>query len=306
MGKYIVKRLLSIIPVLWFVATITFFLVRLAPGDPFSSEKSASKETIKYLNKKYGMDKPLFQQYLIFLQNLAKGDLGKSIVMYKNSSVNEVIANSFPVSAKLGFFALIYALFLGLFSGIFAASKPNTSRDYGSMFLAMLGICMPSFVIGPMFILIFSVELDWFNVTGWGDAKDIVLPALTLGTMYAAYFARLSRTGILDVVSQDYIRTAHAKGLPGWLIMLRHTLKGGLLPTVSFMGPAVTSILTGSLVVEKIFSIPGIGRDFVDSALNRDYTLVMGVVLFVALLITLMNLVVDIAYAYLDPRVSYD
>ena len=296
MLKFILKRLLSVIPVLWVVATITFFLMRLAPGGPFSSEKQVPEEILKNLEAKYHMDEPLPMQYLRYLGQVAKGDLGPSF-RYTSRTVNEIIAETFPVSAVVGIFGLLYALMIGVLSGIFAASKPNSMRDYFSMAFSMIGICLPSFVIGPMFMLLFAIKLEWFNVSGWAEPKDIVLPAITLGTMYAAYFARLTRAGILDVIKQDYIRTAHAKGLPEWLVMFRHTLKGGLLPTVSFLGPAAAAILTGSLVVESIFNIPGLGRFFVQSALNRDYTLVMGCVLFVAVLIVIMNLLVDIAYA---------
>ncbi len=305
MLKYIFKRLLSVIPVLWVVATITFFLMRLAPGGPFSSEKQVPPEIMKNLEAKYHMDEPLPMQYVRYLGMVAQGDLGPSF-RYTSRSVNEIIAETFPISAMVGIFGLIYALLIGVLSGIYAASKPNTYRDYISMAFSMIGICLPSFVIGPMFMLIFAVKLEWFNVSGWNEAKDIVLPAITLGTMYAAYFARLTRAGILDVIKQDYIRTAHAKGLSEWMVMYRHTLKGGLLPTVSFLGPAAAAILTGSLVVESIFNIPGLGRFFVQSALNRDYTLVMGTVLFIALLIVIMNLLVDVAYAFLNPRISYD
>ncbi len=305
MTKYILKRLLSIIPVLWVVATITFFLMRLAPGGPFDSEKQVPEEILHNLEAKYHMDEPLPMQYVRYLGMVAKGDLGPSF-RYTSRTVNEIIAETFPVSAIVGLLGLFYALVIGLISGIFAASKPNSARDYLSMAFSMLGICLPSFVIGPLFMLLFAVKLEWFNVSGWAEPKDVVLPALTLGTMYAAYFARLTRAGILDVIKQDYIRTAHAKGLPEWLVMVRHTLKGGLLPTVSFLGPAAAAILTGSLVVESIFNIPGLGRFFVQSALNRDYTLVMGTVLFVAFLIVVMNLLVDVAYAFLNPRISYD
>ena len=305
MTKYILKRLLSIIPVLWVVATITFFLMRLAPGGPFDSEKQVPEEILHNLEAKYHMDEPLPMQYVRYLGMVAKGDLGPSF-RYTSRTVNEIIAETFPVSAIVGLLGLFYALVIGVISGIFAASKPNSARDYLSMAFSMLGICLPSFVIGPLFMLLFAVKLEWFNVSGWAEPKDVVLPALTLGTMYAAYFARLTRAGILDVIKQDYIRTAHAKGLPEWLVMVRHTLKGGLLPTVSFLGPAAAAILTGSLVVESIFNIPGLGRFFVQSALNRDYTLVMGTVLFVAFLIVVMNLLVDVAYAFLNPRISYD
>ena len=305
MLRYILKRLVGTIPVLWVIVTVTFFLIRLAPGGPFDSEKQLSEEILRNLEAKYHMDEPLYMQYFRYLGMLAQGDLGPSF-RYESRSVNEIIASTFPISAQVGLLGLIYALFLGVGAGLFAASRPNTSRDYWAMLLSMLGICLPSFVIGPLLVLIFSIKLGWFSVSGWDDPSDIVLPSLTLGTMYAAFFARLSRGGILDIVRKDFIRTAHAKGLREWTIMLRHTLKGGLLPSVSFLGPAIAAMLTGSLVVETIFSIPGLGRFFVQSALNRDYTLVMGCVLFVSVFIIIMNLLVDIAYAFLDPRVSYD
>lgn len=302
---YILKRALSIIISLWVVTTITFFMIRLAPGGPFSSEKQLPEEILKQIEMKYHLDEPLWQQYLRYLGMLAQGDLGPSF-RYTNRSVNEIILETFPVSATLGLAGLVLAVVFGVSAGLIAASKPNTWRDYLSMFLSMLGICLPSFVIGPLLILVFSVKLKWFNVSGWDDPTDLVLPAITLGTMYAAFFARLTRGGVLEILQQDFIRTAHAKGLKNWVIMLRHTLKGGLLPAVSFMGPAAAAMLTGSMVVETIFNIPGLGRFFVQSALSRDYTLVMGCVLFMAMIIMVFNLLVDIAYTLLDPRVSYD
>jgi oligopeptide transport system permease protein len=305
MLRYVLKRILGIVPVLWIIATATFFLIRIAPGGPFDSEKQIPEEILKNLESVYHFDEPLSQQYLRYMGNLLQGDLGPSF-RYANRTVNEIIADTFPVSAVVGLAGLIYAILLGVFSGAIAASKPNSLRDYVPMTLSMLGICLPSFVIGPLLTLVFAMKLHWFNVSGWSEPKDVVLPAITLGTIYAAYFSRLSRGGLLEVVRQDYIRTAHAKGLRGWVIMVRHTLKGGLLPTVSFLGPAVTFMLTGSLVVELLFNIPGLGRFFVQSALNRDYTLVMGTVIFLAFLIIVMNLLVDIAYAILDPRVSYE
>ena len=305
MLRFIAKRLLGVIPVLWVVATLTFFLIRLAPGGPFDGDRQIPEEIMRNLEAKYHLDEPLWQQYFRYLGMLAQGDLGPSF-RYANRTVNEIIGNTFPVSATIGFAGLLFALIVGVGAGILAASKPNSVRDYASMFFSMLGVCLPSFVIGPLFVLFFAIHLGWFNVAGWDSVDDMILPSLTLGTMYAAFFARLTRGGILEIVRQDFIRTAHAKGLRGWVIMLRHTLKGGLLPSVSFLGPAVTAMLTGSLVVETIFHIPGLGRFFVQSALNRDYTLVMGCVLFVAFIIVMMNLLVDIAYAILDPRVSYD
>jgi oligopeptide transport system permease protein len=303
--RYIIRRILGAIPTLFIIATLTFFLIRVAPGGPFDQERQVPEEILKNLNAKYHLDEPLIMQYVRYMGDLLQGDLGPSFV-YASRTVNEIIAETFPVSALIGFVGLIYALIIGTTFGVIAASKPNSLRDYLPMTFSMLGICLPSFVIGPLLVLEFSIERGWFNASGLTSAMDIVLPAVTLGTIYAAYFSRLARGGILDMVRQDFIRTAKAKGLPGWLIMIRHTLKGGMLPSVSFMGPAVTAMLSGSLVVETIFNIPGIGRFFVQSALNRDYTLVMGTVLFIATLIILANLIVDVLYALLDPRVSLD
>lgn len=305
MPRYIIRRILGMFPTLWVIATLTFFMVRLAPGGPFDSEKRVSEEILANLQAKYHLDEPLLMQYFRYLGNLVQGDLGPSFV-YASRSVNEIIFSTFPTSAALGLAGLAYAVLLGVLSGLIAASKPNSLRDYIPMTFSMLGVCLPSFVIGPLLVLVFALKFEWFNASGWNEPKDIVLPAITLGTIYAAYFSRLTRGGVMDVVRQDFIRTAKAKGLRGWVIMLRHTLKGGLLPSVSFLGPAVTALISGSLVVELIFNIPGLGRFFVQSALNRDYTLVMGTVLFIAVIIIIMNLIVDIAYAFLDPRVTYE
>lgn len=305
MAKYIFKRLIGMIPVLFAVATVTFFLIRVAPGGPFDSDRKIPAEILKNINAKYHLDEPIHLQYIRYLGQLMQGDLGPSF-RYASRSVNEIISETWATSATLGIAGMIYALFLGISSGIVAASKPNSLRDYIPMTISLLGVCLPSFVIGPLFILVFSLGLNWFHVSGWEEPADMVLPAMSLGTIFAAYISRLTRGGILDVMRQDYIRTARAKGLSGPTIMLRHTLKGGLLPVVSFLGPATAGILVGSFVVETIFQIPGLGRFFVQSALNRDYTLVMGMVLLFAVLLLVFNLVVDVFYAILDPRVSYE
>lgn len=305
MLRYIIRRMPGMVLVLWLVATLTFFLIRMAPGGPFDQDRQIPEEILKNIEAKYHLDEPLIQQYVRYLGMLLQGDLGPSF-RYSNRTVNEIIGSTFPVSATIGLAGLFFALIIGVGAGIIAASRPNSFRDYLAMLFSMLGVCLPSFVIGPLLILFFSIYLDWLPVGGWGSFSDMVLPSVTLGTMYAAFFARLTRGGILGVVRQDFIRTAYAKGLRGWVVMLRHTLRGGLLPAVSFLGPAVTAMLSGSLVVETVFNIPGMGRFFVQSALSRDYTLVMGCVLFIAFVIVVMNLLVDIAYVILDPRVSYD
>jgi oligopeptide transport system permease protein len=305
MIPFILKRLLGMIPVLLIIATATFFLMHLAPGGPFDSDKNLPPEILANINAKYHFDKPLHIQYFRYLGALIQGDLGPSF-RYAGQSVNEIIGNSWLVSAELGLAGLIYAMFIGISSGILAASKPNSMRDYLPMTFSLLGVCLPSFVIGPLFIMAFAMGLNWFNVSGWEEPLDVVLPAMSLGTIFAAYISRLARGGLIDVVRQDYIRTARAKGLKESTIMIRHTLKGGLLPVISFLGPATAGILIGSFVIETVFNIPGLGRFFVQSALNRDYTLCMGMVLVYAVLLLVLNLIVDIAYSLLDPRVSYD
>jgi oligopeptide transport system permease protein len=305
MIKFIIRRLLGIIPVLFIVATVTFFLIRLAPGGPFDTDRQIPEDILKNINARFHLDEPLYMQYFRYLGSLLQGDLGPSF-RYASYTVNDIIAETWHVSAALGFCGLIYALCLGISAGVLAASKPNSLRDFVPMTFSLIGVCLPSFVIGPLFILIFGIGLDWFNVSGWNQPLDLVLPSMSLGTLYAAYISRLTRGGLMDIIRQDYIRTARAKGVREHMIMLRHTLKGGLLPVISFLGPATAGILVGSFVVESIFNIPGLGRFFVQSALNRDYTLVMGMVLLFAALLLVLNLVVDIAYAFLDPRVSYE
>ena len=289
------------IPVLWIIITVVFFLIRLAPGGPFDAERNVSQEVLASLKAYYHLDSPLYVQYAEYLARLARGDLGPS---FKNASwsVNELIVLGFPVSFELGLYALLVALVLGLGAGVIASRKPNTAQDYVPMSLAMLGICVPTFVLGPLLVLVFGLWLGWLPVAGWDGPQYKILPALTLGAGYAAYIARLTRGGMLEVLSQDFIRTARAKGLTEARVILRHALRGGLQPVVSFLGPAAAGLLTGSFVVETIFQIPGLGRFFVQAAFNRDYTLIMGTVLFYATLILLFNLLVDVAQAWLDPR----
>ena len=302
MWKLIFLRLLKAIPVLFVIATITFFMLRLTPGGPFDREKPIKDPEIKkQLEAHYGLDKSLSSQYFDFLGKLVVGDLGPSF-KHSNRQVNEVIVKAFPVSAELGLWSIMVALALGLTAGMMASVKPNSILDYTPMTLAMLGICVPTFVMGPILILIFSLKLEWFNASGWDQWSDRVLPALTLGGVYAAYIARLTRGGMLEVMSQDYIRTARAKGAGELRVLLKHALRGGLMPVVAFLGPAVAGLISGSFVVETIFQIPGLGRHFVEAAFNRDYTMVMGTVLFFAALIILLNLLVDVLQIWLNPR----
>lgn len=305
MLRFIARRLLETIPVLFIIITATFFMIRFVPGGPFTSEKAVTPEILRNLEAHYGLDKPLFRQYLDYLGSLAQGDFGPSF-KYPNRTVNEIIADKLPVSLELGLLSLTVALLLGLPLGVIAAVKRNTIFDYLCSSAAMIGICVPTFVLGPLMVLIFAIHLGWFNASGWYLPVDRVLPAATLGLVYAAYIARLTRGGMLEVLHQDYIRTARAKGASEFRVIFRHALRGGLLPVVSFLGPAIAGILTGSFVIETIFQIPGLGREFVNSAFNRDYTLVLGTVILYAGLIILLNLLVDIAQVWLNPKLKFE
>jgi oligopeptide transport system permease protein len=304
MFRFIAARLLQTIPVLFVVATLTFFMVRLVPGGPFDAERTVAPEIKRELEAYYGLDKPVFRQYLDYLGRLIRGDLGPSY-KFANRSVNEMIAATFPVSLQLGGLALSLALLLGITAGVLAALRPNTMLDYTASGISMMGICLPTFVLGPLFILVFALNLRWVNASGWFDGSDRILPALTLGIAYAAYVARLTRGGMLEILSQDFIRTARAKGASEARIVVRHALRGGLLPVISFLGPAAAGILTGSFVIETIFQIPGLGRHFVTSAFNRDFTMVTGIVVFYAGLIVFFNLLVDIIQVWLNPKLKF-
>ena len=305
MLRFVARRLLQMIPVLFIIATMTFFMLRLAPGGPFDSEKSVTPEIRKNLESYYGLNKPLYRQYYDYLANVVKGDLGPSF-KYPNRTVNELIGESFPISAELGFWSLLVALAVGLPAGIISSLRPNTAMDYIPNSLAMAGICVPNFVLGPLLVLIFALTLGWARVSGWDEPIDRVLPALTLGAAYAAYIARLTRGGMSEIFSQDFIRTARAKGASPLRIILKHALGGGLLPVVSYLGPAVAGLITGSFVVETIFQIPGLGRYFVNAAFNRDYTMVLGAVLFYGALIVVFNLIVDVAFVWMNPRLKFE
>jgi oligopeptide transport system permease protein len=305
MLRFIARRLLETIPVLFIIITATFFMIRFVPGGPFTSEKAVTPEILANLEAHYGLDKPLYQQYFDYLGSLAKGDFGPSF-KYPNRTVNEIIADKLPVSLELGLLSLAVALLFGLPLGVIAAVKRNTFFDYICSSIAMMGICIPTFVLGPLLVLVFAIHLGWFNASGWYLPVDRVLPAATLGLVYAAYIARLTRGGMLEVLHQDYIRTARAKGASEFRVIFRHALRGGLLPVVSFLGPAIAGILTGSFVIETIFQIPGLGREFVNSAFNRDYTLVLGTVILYAGLIITLNLLVDIAQVWLNPKLKFE
>lgn len=305
MLSLISRRLLQSIPTLWVVATATFLLLRLAPGGPFDDEKPIPPEIKAQIEAHYGLDLPLYQQYFQFFGNLLKGDLGPSY-KYPGWDVQEIIIQAFPVSLELGCWALLISLALGIPIGTLAALKHNKPAETNLMAVAMIGICLPSFVIGPILLMTFSLQLGWFNPLGWSYAGDRVLPAITLGLLYAAYIARLARSGMLDVMRNDYIRTARAKGLKERTVVMRHALRTALYPVVAYMGPAAAGLISGSFVVETIFFIPGMGPFFVNAALNRDYTMVMGTVLFYATLIILFNLLVDIVQMWMNPRTRND
>jgi len=306
MLPFILRRALQIVAVLWVIITATFFMIRFVPGGPFTAEKAVTPEILRNLEAHYGLDRPLWQQYLDYLGKLVlHGDLGPSF-KYASRSVNEIIADKLPVSLELGALSLGVALLVGLPLGLVAAIRRNTLFDYLCSSVAMIGICVPTFVLGPLLVLFFAIKLGWANASGWYGPGDRVLPALTLGLVYAAYVARLTRGGMLEILGQDYIRTARAKGASAARIIWQHALRGGLLPVVSFLGPATAGILTGSFVIETIFQIPGLGREFVQSAFNRDYTLVLGTVILYATLIVTLNLVVDIAQVWLNPRRKFE
>ena len=305
MHLLIIKRLLQSIPTLWVIATATFILLQLIPGGPFDTEKDISEEVQSLITTHYGLDHPIQEQYFRFISQRLQGNFGPSY-KYAGWDVDEIIIQSFPVSLELGFYALLFALALGTPIGVIAAIKQKKPSESALMSLAMVGICLPSFVLGPILILVFSMELGWFNPSGWNHPGDRVLPTITLGLFYAAYIARLSRSGMLDVMHMDYIRTAQAKGLRGRVIVLRHALRTALYPVVAYLGPAVAGLISGSFVVETIFFIPGLGSFFVNSAFNRDSTMVMGTVLFYAVLILILNLIVDLVQLWMNPRTRND
>ena len=305
MLRYVARRLLTAIPVLWIIVTITFFMMRLAPGGPFSRERVMPIEVQKMIEERYHLDEPLVKQYFRYMGNLLRGDLGPSF-RYKDRSVNEILAAGLPTTLQLGALALLFALLVGIPAGCLAAFRQNSAVDYAAMSFSMVGVSVPNFVVLSTLIYFFAVKLKILTVSGWGRWDQMICPVVALGLMYSAYIARLSRAGMLEVIRQDFIRTARAKGLPERLVIIRHSIKAGLLPVVSFLGPAGAAILTGSLIIETISGVPGIGREFVNSALNRDYTLTIGTVILYSGFLIIFNLAVDIVYAFLDPRIVYE
>ena len=290
------------IPVLLAVATMTFFLIKLAPGGPFDAEKAVSPQVLKNLNAVYNLDASEWEQYTDYMTGVIQGDFGPSF-KYPGRSVTEMIASGLPITFELAMYAILIALVIGVLSGVLAALKRNTMLDFIPMAIAMIGICVPTFLMGPLLVLIFGIQLELLPVAGWGQlAGDKILPSITLGFAYAAYIARLSRGGMLEVLNQDFIRTARAKGLTARRVVIKHAMQGGLIPVVAFLGPAIAGLLAGSFVVETIFQIPGLGRFYVEAALNRDYTMILGTTIFFSAMIVFFNLISDLASLWLNPR----
>lgn len=306
MLSFIIRRLIIVLPMVLLVVTITWALVRLAPGNFYTDERRVPAAIEKNIREKYGLDKPWYVQYGKMIGNTLRGDFGNSL-KYQGQSVNQILKRTLPVSATLGLLAYLLALVVGVTIGTFAAMKQNTTIDYASMALAMLGISFPNFVLGPVLVLLFSLNLYWLPPARWGGflSWNLVLPVVTLSAAYMAYIARLARAGMLEVLRADYIRTARAKGLPERQVIFRHASRGGLLPVVSYTGPALAFLITGTVVVERIFALPGLGNYFINANLNRDEPLIIGIVAFMSITILVFNLLVDIAYAYIDPRIRY-
>ncbi|HVF30126.1 MAG TPA: ABC transporter permease [Pyrinomonadaceae bacterium] len=305
MFGFIIRRLLIIIPMAVLVVSLTWVLIRIAPGNFYSSEKTLPPAIEENIRRKYGLDKPWYQQYGIMIANVVRGDFGDSL-KYQGESVNDIIWRHLPYSATIGILAYILALMVGLTAGIVAALKQNSTFDYGSMATAMLGLSVPNFVLGPLLVLVFALGFYWLPPARWGGVLNLILPVITLSAIYMAYIARLTRAGMLEIMRSDYIRTARAKGLNETTVLLKHALRGGIIPVVSFTGPALASLLAGTVVVEKVFAIPGLGNIFIQSVLNRDEPLILGIVAFLSILIMIFNLAVDISYGILDPRIRYE
>ena len=304
MGWFVLRRLGEMIPVLWLVATAVFFMVRFVPGGPFDQEKALPEAVKAQLESHYGLDRPLLIQYGQYLGKVVRGDLGPSY-KYPGWTVNELIGQRAKVSAELGFWALLVAVLIGIPAGAMAAIRPNSWMDHVPTTLATLGVCVPTFVLGPLLILVFALGLGWFHPLGWDTWQDRILPALALGLVFAAPVARLTRGSMLEVCNQDYMRTAKAKGLGAGRVYFVHGLRNALLPVVTYLGPATAGMISGSFVVESMFNIPGLGKLFVQSAFDREYTMICGTVLFYALALLVLNLVVDVLLVLLNPRVKF-
>jgi oligopeptide transport system permease protein len=317
MTGYIVRRVLWLVPVLWAVATITFFLMHAVPGGPFTQEKPLPQSIINALNARYDLNDPIWRQYLVYLWNILHFDLGLSF--RGDRDVSELIRDGFFVTVQLGVLGFLVAAVVGLLLGVLSALNQNGPLDYIGVFFATVGASVPNFVLGAFLIIIFGVKLGWFDIVGWGgptvigqaldpgawDLKKMVLPVIALAALPAAYIARVTRASMLEVMGQDYIRTARAKGLANNVVILRHAIKNAMIPVLTIMGPTAAALVTGSFIIETIFSIPGVGRAFVDAVLRRDYAMIMGTTLFYTAIVAFANLAVDILYAVVDPRIRY-
>ncbi|MBP2033018.1 oligopeptide transport system permease protein [Clostridium algifaecis] len=305
MSKYILKRLIYSVITIWIVLSVTFLLMHLIPGGPFDEEKKLPPQIKANLEQKFGLDKPLINQYTTYLNSILHGELGPSM-RYEGKTVNEVISYSFPVSARVGVLAVIFALILGLFMGTVAALNQGKWQDSTSMIIATLGVTVPNFVMATFFIYLFAVKLRWFPAVGLDSPSGYVLPSVALGAYSMSFIARLSRSSLLEVIRQDYIKVAKAKGLSERKIIYKHALKNSLIPIITYIGPLFAAILTGSFVIENLFGIPGLGREFVQSIYNRDYTTILGVTIFYSTFLIICNLIVDILYVIIDPRIKLE
>lgn len=306
MFRFIVRRMLVTVPMVLIVITLTWALIRLAPGNFYASERKLPPAIEKNIKAKYGLDQPWYVQYGRVMSNILRLDFGNSL-RYENETVNDVLKRTVPVSAAIGACAYLLALVVGIMLGTLAALKQNSKIDYGAMTLTMLGISFPNFVLGPILVLVFALSLYWLPPARWGGfpSRNLILPVLTLSAIYMAYIARLTRAGMLEVLRSDYIRTARAKGLTETQVVWRHAMRGGLLPVVSFTGPALALLISGTVVVERIFAMPGLGNYFINANLNRDEPLILGIVAFTSMAVLIFNLLVDVAYAFIDPRIRY-
>jgi len=307
MISFVLRRLASAVPTLFIVVTISFFLMRFAPGGPFNLERPLPPQTMANLMATYQLDQPLWRQYLTYLGNAVTGDFGPSYI-YKDNTVAELIGKGLPYSLELGFYALLLALIGGVVTGTIAALRQNSALDFAVMSVSTIGVTVPNFVVGPVLTLIFAISLAWLPAGSWGDGslKFLILPMIALALPQLAVFARLTRGSMIEAMHTDHIRTARAYGLPARTVVVTHAMRAALLPVVSYLAPCAAALLTGSAVIETIFTIPGVGRYFVLGAINRDYTLVMGTVILIAIFVIVFNLLVDILYGLLDPRVRHD
>lgn len=303
MGGYVVRRIVSMIITLFFVITLTFVMMHSIPGNPFTGEKKLPPAIEKALMEKYNLDKPLSQQYVDYVSGVAKGDFGPSM-KYNGRTVNDLIGDGFPVSAELGGLAILLIVILGIPLGVVAALKQGTWVDRTMIFFAIVGVTIPSFVLATLLIYVFGTKLKWLPTSRWMSWKSRIMPTIALGVSSIAYVARLTRSSMLEVINQDYIRTARAKGLSETVVVFKHALKNALIPVVTYLGPLTAAILTGSFIIEKIFAVPGMGRMFVESISNRDYTVIMGVTIFYSLILVLFIFIVDLIYGLIDPRIK--